>query len=231
VGIDKCRCKISNWLANRSSFDFETSIRAASQPHAAHTKRIIVRHRLPAIPRAALRAARSLMAALLVCVTLASATRADALLAASQAAMDCCKGGAMKDSCPFMGLKGARRAELIPAEPKASDPVCHARATLRGRATRAALQAVSTRLASSRSSSSVTPVTSVTRAKLSSTDCCCRTISPTRTTRMRDEATLAHKSQPRPPTPLAAQSLARFVAVVRDEVRRQHPPRAPPASL
>jgi hypothetical protein len=168
------------------------------------------------------------MAALLVCVTLASATRADALLAASQAAMDCCKGGAMKDSCPFMGLKGARRAELIPAEPKASDPICHTRATLsaRGRATRAVLQNVSSRLASSRASSS-----SITVARLSSTDCCCRTVSPTRTTRTRDEATLAHKTHQRPPTLLAAQSLACFVAVVRDEARRQHPPRAPPASL
>jgi hypothetical protein len=212
----------------------------ASQPHAAHTKRIIVRHRLPAIPRAALRAARSLTAALLICMTLASATRADALLAASQAAMDCCKGGAMKDSCPFKSLKGARRAELIPAEPKPSDPVCHTRATLsahRG-AAHAALQSVSSRLDSSRlassrasSSSSATSVASVTGAKLSSTDCCSRTVPPTRTTRTRDEATLAHKTHQRAPTPLAAQSLARLVAVVRDEARRQHPPRAPPASL
>jgi hypothetical protein len=168
------------------------------------------------------------MAALLVCATMAGATRADALLAAGGSAMDCCKGGVMKDSCPVMRLKGVRRAELIRAEPKPSDPICHARASLsvRGRTARAAAQDVSSPGASAKVAPSY-----VAHAKLSPTDCSCRADSLTRTPRPRDEAALPNKTNPRPPTPAAARRLARPGTVARDEARRQSPPRAPPASL
>lgn len=70
------------------------------------------------------RVARAFLAALLACVTLAGATRADALLGATTAAADCCAamGGASKDSCPFMRLKARARATKL----KESDPICGA---------------------------------------------------------------------------------------------------------
>jgi hypothetical protein len=79
--------------------------------------------RLTIKPDVVSRAVRGVVAALLVFATLASATRADALFAVNSSGMDCCKamGGAMKDSCPFMRLKGQRRQELIQPEAISTD--------------------------------------------------------------------------------------------------------------
>jgi hypothetical protein len=154
--------------------------------------------------------------------------------------MDCCKGmgGAMKDSCPIMRLKGVRRTEL-----KQADPICRAGAlsSASGKATHGHhtahmqtlfvggmkdIKDVSSRDSPAHAMSSLASV-----SQPCPSDCCCQTNSLTRTQRPRDEAAISNKLRPRPPTSGVVRQVSRAVRKGDSEARRQYPPRAPPASL
>lgn len=202
-----------------------------------------MQHRQPIKPRAKRRATRHFLAALLVFVTLASAVHPDAVFA-----MICCAGmggTAMKDSCPFMRLKGLEQKEQ--AQPH---PACHSGMEMAssGEAMRgddatpelfpAAAAPDGDGMAhphdQNASSQDTTPEKISSAAAVSkpcSSDCCSQTNSLTRTPRPRDEAATSNKFRPRPPTSEVSQRLA--LAVIKGDaaIRRLSPARAPPASL
>jgi hypothetical protein len=181
-----------------------------------------------------------MLAALLVFATLASAVHPDAVFA-----MVCCEGmggAAMKDSCPFMRLKG-----LLRKAQAQSHPSCHAgmdmpssdEATRGDDATPELFPATDVDATEHAHDQNASPQ-DATHAKVShvaavskpcSSDCCCQTNSLTRTPRPRDAAAITNKFRPRPPTSEVSQRIA--LAVIKDdsEVRRLSPARAPPASL
>jgi hypothetical protein len=191
--------------------------------------------------------ARSILAALLVFATLASALHPDAVFAASPSEMDCCRGagGAMKDSCPFMHLKGTRHKKLTQ-----SDPMCHAgaAASVHGAAmhghhampgqTPSAASGVNAighypdqdaSLQDAKSGAAAAFRAAV--SKPCASDCCCQANSLTRTQRTRDAAAISNKLRPRAPTSVVDQRTARPVLSDDSAARRQYPPRAPPISL
>lgn len=204
----------------------------------------------PTKSRAERHATRNVLAALLVFVTLASAVPPDAVFASV-----CCEsmGGAMKDSCPLMRLKGVLQKQLAHSESS-----CHAGMEMppSGEAAHDAPpelfpatdgdaaqhdhhQAVEHR--HHHNASSHDAATEATQAKESSVaaavskpcspDGCCQTGSLARRQRPRDEAAISNGFRPRTPTPAAAQRRARADLKHDSDARRLSPARAPPASL
>jgi hypothetical protein len=196
--------------------------------------------RQPIRPRAKRHATRHFLAALLVFATLASAVPPDAVFAAV-----CCEsmGGAMKDSCPLMRLKGLLQKQLAQ-----SGSSCHAGAATppSGEATHEhdapqpelfpATDADGAEHAHDQDASSQEATTEgasprVAVSKPCRSECCCQANYLTRTQRPRDGAAITNRFRPRPPAPEAGQRAA--LARLKDDsaVRRLSPARAPPASL
>jgi hypothetical protein len=189
------------------------------------------------------------MAAVLVFATLASAVHPDAVFA-----MVCCEGmgGTMKDTCPFMRLKG-----LLQKAQAQSESACHhagMEASADGGATHEhdapppelfpatatdgeAMGHAHDHNAPSQNASSQDKTTHervsfvAAVSKPCPSECCCRTSSLTRTPRPRDAAAISNRFRPRPPTSDVSQRAA--LAVLKDDsaARRLAPARAPPASL
>jgi hypothetical protein len=180
-----------------------------------------------------------MLAALLVFATLASAVHPDAVFA-----MVCCEGmggAAMKDSCPFMRLKG-----LVQKEHAQSESKCHAGMDMSSSDEAMRVDDATPELfpatdvdATEQAHDQTASSQDTTHAKVSyvaavSRPCssdCCQTNSLTRTPRPRDAAAITNKFRPRPPTSEVSQRISR--AVIKDDsaVRRLSPARAPPASL
>jgi hypothetical protein len=208
---------------------------------AAHPTRILMHRRQPIRSGATSHVTRTILAALLVFATLASAVHPDAVFA-----MVCCEGmggAAVKDSCPFMRLKGLLQKEHAQSESKchagmdmsSSDEAMHA-----DDATPELFPATNVdgtehahdQTASSQDTTTPAKVSYVAAfSKPCSSDGCCQTNSLTRTPRPRDAAAITNKFRPRPPTSEVSQRTA--LAVIKDSsaVRRLSPARAPPASL
>jgi hypothetical protein len=196
--------------------------------------------RQPITSRAKRHVTRHVLAALLVFATLASAVPPDAVFAAV-----CCEsmGGEMKDSCPFMRLKGLLQKQLAHAEPS-----CHAGMAMppSGEATRGedatpelfpasdeggAGHAHDQNASSQDATTTGDAASRVAASKPCRSECCCQTNYLTRTPRPRDGAAITNRFRPRPPASEVGQRIA--LAVLKDDsaARRLSPARAPPASL
>lgn len=191
-------------------------------------------------PGAKRHATRHFLAALLVFATLASAVPPDAVFAAV-----CCEnmGGAMKETCPLMRLKGLLQKQLArsgsschagmemppsgeaahehDATPPELFPASDADATEHAHDQNASPQDAATEDAAS----------PVAVSKPCHSECCCQANYLTRTQRPRDGASITSRFRPRPPASEVGQRVA--LAQLKDDsaVRRLSPARAPPASL
>jgi hypothetical protein len=200
-----------------------------------------MRRRQPIKSGAKRHVTRPVLAAVLVLAALASAAPPDAVFA-----MVCCEGmgGAMKDSCPFMRLKGLLRKGHAQSEPE-----CHAGMSMpsSGEAVRGedappelfpATEADGAehhhhdQSASPQDTTTQATVSSVAAvSKPCSSDSCCQANNLTRTRRPREHAATSNKFRPRPPTSEVGQRGAPAVLQEYTAARRLSPARAPPASL
>jgi hypothetical protein len=212
----------------------------------AHQAQILMLRSQPIRSGAKRHAARNILAALLLFATFASAVPPDAVFAAV-----CCEsmGGAMKDTCPFMRLKGLLQKQLAHSEPS-----CHAgmamppsgEATHEHDATAELFPATEgdgveyahaqdasphDQNVSSQDSTKGDAASHVAVSQPCRSECCCQTNSLARTQRPRDGAAITNRFRPRPPASEVGRRVAHALLKDDSAARRLSPARAPPASL
>jgi hypothetical protein len=212
---------------------------------AAPSTRILMQRRQPIRSGATPHATRTILAAVLVFATLASAVHPDAVFA-----MVCCAGmggEAMKDSCPFMRLKERQRKEQAQ---KSSEPACHHAGmgttaggeaghehhAAQGHTHHAEGGGDATGDARAGDASTQSPPSGAAAvyaavSKPCPSECCCQANSLTRTQRPRDGAAITNRFRPRPPASEVSRRVSPSALKDDSAVRRLSPARAPPASL
>lgn len=194
------------------------------------------------LPSAVLHTARSLLAVVLVYVTVASAVPRAAVSATGHTTADCCAGmsaAEMGSSCPLHRLKQSPQTP-----PAGSDPMCRTvgvmpQPHLRPKRTAAgyAVDKETHRFPDQRrvfASHNQTKAADSVAAAVSppcSSDCCQRAGSLMPTIGQRDNAALSGKLHPRAPAASIDKQISDILFSHTSQVRRQCPPRAPPASL